>query len=78
MKKSTIIRLITLILVLINQILCSTGVINFEFAEENIYELVSLIATLITTLWCAWKNNSLTKNAQLADEYLENLRKKGK
>lgn len=74
-KKDTIIRLVVLILVLINQVLCSKGIIEFEFDENNIYELVSTIATILISLWSAWKNNSFTKNAIRADEYLADLRK---
>ena len=73
-KKDTIIRLIVLALVLLNQVLCSTGVINFEIAEDKIYEGVSTIATIFISLWTAWKNNSITKNAIKADEYLNKLK----
>lgn len=73
-KKDTIIRLIVLIIVLINQVLVSTGVINMEFEESQIYELVSTIATIIVAMWTAWKNNSITKNAIKSDEYLKELK----
>lgn len=73
-KKDTIIRLIVLALVLLNQILCSTGVINFEIEEDKIYEGVSTIATIFISLWTAWKNNSITKDAIKADEYLAKLK----
>lgn len=73
-KKDTIIRLIVLALVLLNQVLCSTGVINFEVEEDKIYEGVSTLATIFISLWTAWKNNSITKNAIKADEYLNKLK----
>lgn len=73
-KKDTIIRLIVLALVLLNQVLCSTGVINFEVEEDKIYEGVSTLATIFMSLWTAWKNNSITKNAIKADEYLNKLK----
>lgn len=79
-KKDTIIRLIVLIIVLINQVLCSKGIIEFEFDENNIYEVVSILATIVMSLWAMWKNNSFTKDAIRADEYLKDLRaiKKGR
>lgn len=73
-KKDTIIRLIVLALVLLNQVLCSAGVINFEVEEDKIYEGVSTLATIFISLWTAWKNNSITKNAIKADEYLNKLK----
>ena len=73
-KKDTIIRLIVLALVLLNQVLCSTGVINFEVEEDKIYEGASTLATIFISLWTAWKNNSITKNAIKADEYLNKLK----
>ena len=73
-KKDTLIRLIVLALVLLNQVLCSTGVINFEVEEDKIYEGVSTLATIFMSLWTAWKNNSITKNAIKADEYLNKLK----
>ena len=42
-KKETIIRLIVLLVVLINQILVSTGKINFMFEENQVYELISIM-----------------------------------
>lgn len=72
-KKETIIRLLVLLIVLINQVLVSTGVLSVEFEENQIYELVSTIVTIVVAMWTAWKNNSITKNAIKADEYLKNL-----
>ena len=74
-KKETIIRLVVLVIVLVNQVLCSTGKINFELAEEQVYELISIFATIIVSGWTAWKNNSVTKEAIKADEYLKELKK---
>lgn len=73
-KKETVIRLIVLALVLVNQILCSTGVINFEFGEDKIYEMVSILFTIGGFIWGAWKNNSVTPEAIKADEYLKELK----
>lgn len=76
MKKETIIRVSVLIIALINQILCSAGVIDFLIDQTELYESISLIATTLASLWAMWKNNSFTKNAQKADEYLKELKRK--
>lgn len=74
MKKETIIRVVVLIILLINQFLIITGVTDFVVEENEVYEIISTIATTIMSLWTMWKNNSFTKNAQKADEYLEQLK----
>ena len=76
MKKETIIRVSVLIIALINQILCSIGVIDFMLDQTELYESISLIITTLASLWAMWKNNSFTKNAQKADEYLKELKRK--
>ena len=74
MKKETIIRVVVLIILLINQFLIITGVTDFVVEENEVYEIISTIATSIMSLWTMWKNNSFTKNAQKADEYLKDLK----
>ena len=74
MKKisaDTIARTIVLALALINQILAIAGREVLPFAEDDIYQLVSLIATVVTSAVAWWKNNSFTAKAIEADEYLE-------
>lgn len=73
MKKSTIIRTVVLVLALINQILTTTGHAVIPVGEEEI----SMIITVLASLWAWWKNNSFTPEAQEADCYLERLKKGG-
>lgn len=74
--RETIIRLVALVIVLANQICVSKGWWGFEIAEDQTYELVSMMATIIVSAWTFWKNNSFSKNAKLADEYLTQLNEK--
>lgn len=77
-SKGTWVRMITLLLVLAN--LISTSIFDFvlvPFGEEVLSEGASIILTVVVTLWTTWKNNSFTKKAQEADEYLKNLRNWG-
>lgn len=70
--KQTWVRVIALFLVLANQI--SVSFLDFKlipFAEEEIYEGVSLVLTTLVTLWTSWKNNSFTDKAQEADKLLK-------
>lgn len=73
-KADTIIRTTILIVALINQILTSTGHSILPITDEQISEIVTLIFTVAASLWAWWKNNSFTKNAIQADEFLYDLR----
>lgn len=76
--KQAIVRLIVLIIALVNQGLILAGWNPLPFSEEQIYEAVSTVATVVIALWAWWKNNSITKEAQEADEVLGELKTKGK
>ena len=73
-ETDTIARTIVLALALLNQILAVMGRGTIDIAESDIYQIASLIATIVSALWAWWKNNSFTRHAILADEYLDKLR----
>lgn len=66
----TIARTVCLILALINQVLAVLGKGTIAIAEDDIYQIVSLIATITMAVAAWWKNNSFTKAAISADEVL--------
>ena len=74
-----IVRLVVLVLLLINQTLITLGWSPLPFSEEQIYEGVSSVAVVAVAIYTWWKNNSVTDEAQQADEYLKELKeiKKG-
>ena len=74
-KTETIIRTIVLILALANQVLAIYGKEKIPITEDEVYQLVTLIVTVVSALWAWWKNNSFTQPAIKADEYMERLRK---
>lgn len=72
-------RVIALFLVLANQI--SVSFLDFKlipFADEQIYEGVSIVVTTAVAFWTSWKNNSFRDEAQEADIYLAELKFKNK
>lgn len=75
MKKETIIRTAILVLALINNALTLFGKSPIPIDDETLSTLLSLIITTAAAVWAWWKNNSFTKHAIKADEYLEELRK---
>ena len=74
--QQAIIRLVVLAILLINQTLITMGWNPLPWSEDDIYDGVSSVATVIVALWAWWKNNSVTKEAQKADEYLKELKEK--
>lgn len=70
----TIIRTIVLAIALVNQVLTSMGKNPLPFAEDTIYELVTLLVTIGASAWAWWKNNSFTSAAIKADEYMKEIK----
>ena len=75
--KQAIVRLIVLIIALVNQGLILAGYNPLPFSEEEIFKFVSAVASVVAVLWAWYKNNSITKEAQKADEYMRDLKAKG-
>lgn len=69
----TIARTIVLILALGNQILAMFGKQVLNIAEDDIYQVVSIVFTIGASVWSWWKNNSFTQTAIKADEYKNEL-----
>ena len=60
-------RTICFMLALINQFLAVLGRNEISFVESDVYQIVSIIFTLVTGIVAWWKNNSFTKAAQEGD-----------
>lgn len=73
-KVSTIVRTVVLIIALVNQVLAIFGKEAFPITEDQIYQLVSLLATIGASSWAWWKNNSFTSKAIEADKFLNDLK----
>ena len=70
----TIARTIMLLLALVNQVLSVLGYKLIPIEDEQINEAVTLAWTIGSALIAWWKNNSFTKKAILADEYLHDMK----
>lgn len=73
-KADTVARTICLALAIVNQVLAVAGKEILPFGEDDIYQVCSLIATIITSGIAWWKNNSFTQAALTADETLKKLK----
>lgn len=69
-KLDTIIRTVCLVLALINQALTLAGHSLLPITDEQVSEGLTLLFTIVTSLWAWWKNNSFTKAAIEADEVM--------
>ena len=74
-KTETIIRTVVVMVALINQILAICGKEALPLYESDIVQIITLGATIASSLWAWWKNNSFTQNAIEADKYLEQMKK---
>ena len=72
--KQALIRLAVLIILLINQTLLVLGWSPLPFSEEQIYEGVSSVALVVTAIYTWYKNNNVTKEAEKAQGYLNQLK----
>lgn len=68
----TWVRIIALFVILVNQVSISFfGAQLVPFTDEQVYQEVSTVGTIVVTVWAAWKNNSFTNKAQRADRVLK-------
>jgi len=74
MTQGTIIRTICLGLALVNQVLAIFGKSPLPFTDDFIELFVSTVWTLVSAVWAWWKNNSITKEAVLGDDFMHELK----
>lgn len=74
----TIVRTVCLILALVNQILSATGHAVLPIEDTQVEALITTVITVVTSLVAWYKNNSITPEAQQADEYMHELKKSKK
>lgn len=73
-KLDTIIRSIATLVSVVNEVLIVSGMKALPFTENTVYKAISSIVLIILVARSWWKNNSFTKEAIKADEYLRYLR----
>ena len=72
--KSTIVRTILMLLVLVNFVLERCGVDLIPTDESQILMIVETLLEIAIIAVGFWKNNSFSEKAIKADEFLKNLR----
>ena len=71
---STWVRMGMMLVALAGYLAKEFGVIPPEISENEVYNFVAIIFTVISFLQAYWKNNSFTEAAQEADSYFKLLK----
>lgn len=66
-------RTIILFIALLNQVLAILGKGQIQIAENDVYQICSLIATFVSAIWAWWKNNSFSESAQAGDTTMKSM-----
>lgn len=66
--------LIISIITLINTFLSLKGLPCLEIGNQAITDTVSSIATIVSVTWAWWRNNNVTRKAQVSQEVLTDLK----
>jgi len=61
MDKSTLARTIVLIVALLNQVLTSFNLNPLPFSDTQVYDAVTVVFTVVTSLITWYKNNEIKK-----------------
>lgn len=66
--------LLITILALVNSFLTLKGLPSIQIGNEVITNIINNIADIVGIVWCWWKNNNFTKDAQIAQPVLNGLK----
>ena len=70
-NRATIIRSVTLVLAVINQVIAVLG--STSFAQSGWYQFISIVITAVVSVINAWENNDWTHFARLGTKVLDAL-----
>ena len=73
-KSDVWVRLVVLALALVNQFATSMGLNPIDISNDQMYQTLTGVFTIIASLIAFWKNNSLTVSAQQSDVLMNNLK----
>lgn len=73
-KVSTWVRLAMMVIALVSYLAKEFGLVPPEITENQVYNVVIIVFTVVSFLQAYWKNNSFTEAAQEADNYFNLLK----
>lgn len=71
---AALLRLIVPLYGLLNLFLISKGLNPLPFSEEEVSTAFSGVVTFLGIVWVWWKNNNITRKAQKAQLYLDEMK----
>lgn len=74
-KVQAIARLLVLLITIINEALNTLGIYASLPVNQGIVDIASLVLVSGAAIWCYWKNNSWTPEANLGDNVMNALKK---
>ncbi|MBQ9742909.1 MAG: phage holin [Ruminococcus sp.] len=74
MDKGLIVRLVFFIVSMINTILTVSGINPLAVSDSDIYQFVSVMVTVVISVWTMWKNNNFTPAARMAQIILDKIK----
>ena len=73
-KVSTIVRIGALLIALANQCLALFGQDILPFTDNAVYQIITVVATVIVAIISAWKNNDITRLARTSGKVFDALK----
>lgn len=71
-KTSTVVRIVVLIIALLNQSVAVIGASTF--ANNDWYQIFSVIVTILTAIINTWYNNDITRLARIAGVFFDAMK----
>ena len=69
--KGTIVRTVVLFVALLNQSLVLAGYSPLPFEDKQVENGVTIVLTVVASIWTWWKNNAVTRQARRNEELLK-------
>lgn len=75
LDKMMIIRTVVLFVVLLNQSLVLAGFSPLPFTDKQIENGLTIVFTIVASLWAWWKDNDITRKARERKQFLKDNNK---
>lgn len=74
MDRATIIRTAVMAVALLNIVLQAFGFDALPFGDEQVESAAGAILAALASIWCWWKNNSVSVEAKTADKIMREMK----
>lgn len=75
LDKMMIIRTVVLFVALLNQSLVLAGFSSLPFTDKQIENGLTIVFTIVASLWAWWKDNDITRKARERKQFLKDNNK---